>query len=185
MNRPEWEVVLRLAVLWGFDGLKDASKGELVKLIMNPTEKYELGTCYGAKSLIDAAVVALAVRKEIVIPSEAARIGYDVAYMLQLCLDAGNRKQEDSTLPTRMRTAISNVFGLDSAFIDEVTEYKALCEEMRTVRKKDLPGSNALRVAQELGIAVYRREFSPSQLTLDLRFHLAYSACPVKYVAGD
>ena len=74
----------------------------------------------------DAGIVALAVRKEMVSALEAVRIGYDVAYKLQACREAGPRNKEDSTLADRMRTAISGTFGFNKVFIDEVTEYKAL-----------------------------------------------------------
>ena len=132
-SQSEWEVVLRLASLWGFDVLKSKAVSELDELITDPVDRYELGKAHGITDWVDSSIIALALRRESVTPAEAARIGYDVAYKLQLCREGGARNKEDVSLAFRMKTAISNTFGLDGTFVDKVAEYQALPEEMKKV----------------------------------------------------
>ena len=113
---------MRLASLWGFDGLTDVAVGELGELVTDPVEKYEMGKAYGIKAWMDSGIVALAVRTNLVNASEAARIGYDVAYKLQACREAALQNTEGSTKATRLRTAISDTFGLDGIFVDKVAD---------------------------------------------------------------
>ena len=124
LDRAEWEVVLRLASLWGFDDLKGIAENEVGKPITDPVEKCEMGKTYDSKAWMDAGIVALAVRTQSVSASEASRIGYDIAYRLQVCREAALRNSNGSTMATRLRTAISDIFGLDSAFLDKISEFE-------------------------------------------------------------
>ena len=158
LNRSEWEIVLHLASSWGFDSLKGIAELELQKLVSDPVEKCEIGKALSSKALMDTGIVALAVRKDMVSASEAARIGYDIAYKLQACREAGARIKENSTLAARMQTAISDTFGFDKSFIDEVTEYKAL---------SGVAGRVAV-AAPELGFAIYGMYLSGSQVLTEI-----------------
>ena len=118
--------MLRLAHKWGFDALKEMAVKEVGKGITDPITKLELGKAHDVKAWVDSAIVALAVRDAPLSPAEAASIGFDLAFQLQLCRETVYRNTDRATLLARLQTAVASTFGIDALFMEKVAEYKSL-----------------------------------------------------------
>ena len=172
--------MLRLAETWGFDANKEIAVKNLGPFITDPVQKYELGKTHGVKAWMDEGIVALAVRETSVTADEATRIGYDIAYKLQLCREAEFRNKDESTLAARMKTGITRTFGIGGAFIEEVAEYKRL---LVRVRERGLQ----VEGGKELAVAVYASKCfgSATFILFSRRFQDSLEGSTLSFVVGD